>query len=211
MDEFKKVEYFNVIFEVNRYGIVKRDGKIKTPFLDHDGYLRVGTGTNRSVGVHRLVALAFVENDDVENKTEVNHLDYNRQNPRWDNLEWVTHKQNIEYSKKAGHYKGKFGKDNPNYGNKTLANKYKNNPQLAKEKQSRPKEKNGNAKRIALYDNGVFIKEFDYIGGMCEYMIENYNIQSTIDNLRNTIRSCILKNKLYRKRFTFEYVCKETV
>lgn len=47
--------------------------------------------------VHRLVALAFIPNDDPENKTEVNHKDRNRANNERSNLEWVTKQYNLEY------------------------------------------------------------------------------------------------------------------
>lgn len=53
-----------------------------------------------SYTVHRLVAQAFIPNP--ENKTDVNHLDNNPLNNRVDNLEWLTHKENMEYSAKQG-------------------------------------------------------------------------------------------------------------
>jgi hypothetical protein len=37
--------------------------------------------------IHRLVAEAFIENDDPVNKTTVNHIDGDRSNNRIDNLE----------------------------------------------------------------------------------------------------------------------------
>jgi hypothetical protein len=42
--------------------------------------------------VHRLVAKAFVSGYD--EGLQVNHIDENKQNNRYDNLEWVTSKQN---------------------------------------------------------------------------------------------------------------------
>lgn len=50
------------------------------------------------VRIHKLVALAFIPNDD--NKPEVNHKDGNKENNHVDNLEWATRQENIDHSVK---------------------------------------------------------------------------------------------------------------
>lgn len=50
--------------------------------------------------VHRLVADAFVPNPN--NKPEVNHIDSNPNNNTAQNLEWVTHTENMRHAYKCG-------------------------------------------------------------------------------------------------------------
>jgi hypothetical protein len=48
--------------------------------------------------LHRLVACLFVENDNPLEKTEVNHINGIRTDNRAENLEWVSHADNIRHS-----------------------------------------------------------------------------------------------------------------
>lgn len=83
-------------------GIVKQRKNI-------DGYMEctLGSMENRHarVKVHRIIAEQFVPNPLGLN--EVNHKDFNRTNNNADNLEWVSHTDNIKYSVDAGHWVGK--------------------------------------------------------------------------------------------------------
>lgn len=74
---------------VNSKGGSKRlcKGKELKPYIDKDGYLRVGINDEPN-GVHRLVAEAFIPNPD--NLPIVHHINGNRQDNRVENLEWST-------------------------------------------------------------------------------------------------------------------------
>ena len=75
------------------------------------GYLNV-TLYNENLSaqcyIHRLVAKAFVPNKDVNLFTQVNHIDGNKKNNDFSNLEWVTAKENKQHALKNGLIK-KFG------------------------------------------------------------------------------------------------------
>ena len=69
------------------------------PRLTNNGYcvvqLRTLNGKQKNEFVHRLVALAFIENPN--NLPQVNHKDENKQNCNVDNLEWCDAKYNTNY------------------------------------------------------------------------------------------------------------------
>lgn len=69
----------------------------KVPKLDEDVQRRVKIKGKAQL-FHRVVALAFCPNDDHENKIEVDHLDTDPSNCLPENLEWVTHAENIKRS-----------------------------------------------------------------------------------------------------------------
>lgn len=185
--EWRIVEVYNTQVKVTKEGqikVFKKDGFVdakwrlnsdKYPVVSVVGYDNDGNKIHRTVAVHILVARAFVLNP--FNKPEVNHKDFNRANPNADNLEWVTHKENIEYSHKAGRYKGQFGEDNPNYGSTTLSKKYKENPELSKEKQSRKGGRNGKAKpcRLLHKDYGL-IGEYSFQREAVYTLVERENM-----------------------------------
>lgn len=68
------------------------------------GYLRVAltrNGEMRKVKVHLLVAEAFLP-PRPSLAHEVNHRDSDRANPRLENLEWVTRRENLDHARKLG-------------------------------------------------------------------------------------------------------------
>lgn len=72
--------------------------KIRKAVLTTDGYLRITLYKKCSFFVHRLVALAFLG----ESELEVNHKNGNKLDNRLSNLEYVSRLENINHAKIAG-------------------------------------------------------------------------------------------------------------
>ena len=95
-----------------------RKGEIKTLIHRKDGYVAVSLykdNKGKHVRVHRLVAFAFIKNPKPDIYEHVNHIDCDRTNNRFDNLEWCDPLTNHIHSDKLNR-KTKppkhYGKDN---------------------------------------------------------------------------------------------------
>lgn len=183
-----------------------RKGKQLVPIKGTDGYLEIKI-CNKSVGIHRLVAQAFLNlpNSSSNTKYEVNHIDCNRANNNVNNLEYMTHKENVDYSIKLKHHfctRNLFKENNPNYNNHKLSYIYKTNPELAIEKLSRPKSQNGRSIKINIYDKDkIYISSFDWIGGCAEYLRNNNFTTATVKSIRTNITHAIKCNKKYLNHY----------
>ena len=187
---------------VKSNGVVQpRSGHVMCKTINQDGYPTVKLskdGKSERIAVHRLVAIAFIPNPD--NLTEVNHLDFNRQNSRADNLEWVEHKDNVHYTINAGrHYCNRdlYGDKNPNYKNTTLKNFYAEHPEEAK-KLARRGSQNGMAKSVeVIISDGSMIK-FGYLRECAKYLIDaNICRAKNVDAVSDRISKAIKNNLPY--------------
>ncbi len=92
-------------YQVSNLGRVKstRWNRILTPTIAAGGYYYVGISINGKgvlKRVHRIVGRTFIPNP--ENKRTINHIDGNKLNNNVENLEWCTHKENLEHACKMG-------------------------------------------------------------------------------------------------------------
>ena len=121
MEVWKDVVGYEGIYEVSNFGRVKsleryepcrnghlcfRKEKILKGQISQYGYRRFQLRKNGKVfstSSHRLVANSFICNTD--NKPFVNHIDGDRLNNTVDNLEWVTHSENMKHAVEIGLHK----------------------------------------------------------------------------------------------------------
>ena len=103
-EHWKDIDGYDGLYQVSDLGRVRslKFGKtrIRRPRIDRYGYLQVGLckdGKETKFRVHRLVANAFIPNNNILND-QVNHKDENKQNNRASNLEWCDRYYNMHYN-----------------------------------------------------------------------------------------------------------------
>ena len=95
LGRIRSVDHTTEVFRFGRIVKVHYKGRIRKHFTLKNGYLFVPIRQYPSIQIHRAVAKAFVSG--YFEGAQVNHKDENRKNNRWDNLEWVTCKENNNY------------------------------------------------------------------------------------------------------------------
>lgn len=213
-EEWKKVKGYEGYYEISNLGhlrsvdryVIRKDGvrhfckgKLISQNLNTDGYPQAKlcmNAQNTAVRIHRLVAEHFVPNP--FNYQEVNHIDCDRSNNVYTNLQWCTHIENVQHSAKKGHYK-RYGSKNSNYRNVTLKEYYKNNPE-EKKKLARPGRTNGRATpiRMIVPDKNISF-DFSYIGQCAKFLKSNGYVSQnvSINSIRNNITLSIKNHKKY--------------
>lgn len=128
MEEWKDINGYENLYQVSNYGRVKRKQSLVATGIKHsdkrnvkekilkqnlkrNGYLTVDLSKDnkvKTISIHRLVAMAFLENDNPQEKKFIDHINCNKQDNRANNLEWVSNRENIEKAMKNHLY------NNPN-------------------------------------------------------------------------------------------------
>lgn len=120
MENWKPVVGYEGLYEVSDLGNVRgvdrilSDGRSWKGTQLKPGKCRCGykfvclrkEGIVKNENIHRLVASAFIENPDC--CRDVNHKDGNKENNKADNLEWITHSDNMKHAARTGLRKTKI-------------------------------------------------------------------------------------------------------
>ena len=118
MELWKPCEDYEEYYEVSNTGVVRSidrtitrsdgalrtyKGKVLATSFDRRGYVNAylsKEGKDKRVRIHRLVAYAFIYNEN--EKPQVNHLDGDKSNNNDWNLEWATNLENIQHANLSG-------------------------------------------------------------------------------------------------------------
>lgn len=181
-DEEVFVDLPSTKYQISNFGRIrnKDTGHVNTHYAKNRvGYIRAelfdGDGNKKRYFIHRLVASAFISNNDPENKIQVNHKDGDRTNNRADNLEWVTRSENMQHcfhvtKRKIGFAYG-FG-FNPKVWNKGLKTSIERPHMIQKLKEHHKERyeklyKERNNRIINSYNEGISIEQISKEESLC--------------------------------------------
>ena len=108
MEKFRDIKGFEGFYEVSSKGhlksLARKDSlgrqvneRILKPSANHAGYLGAvlcKEGVRKTLQIHQLVAIAFLNHEPSGHELVVNHINHNKQDNRVENLEIVTHREN---------------------------------------------------------------------------------------------------------------------
>ena len=102
--------------------IIHRKAFLLKGFVNKKGYKQVtlydDNGKPKTMRVHKLVALTFIENEN--NLPQINHIDGNKLNNEVSNLEWISNYDNMQHAIKNGLINQELRKENMSKLGKSL-------------------------------------------------------------------------------------------
>lgn len=112
-EEWKKINGPEGSYYISNYGRLKGPRCVRAPQYDRAGYI-ITVIQKQNYKIHRLVGLAFVENTNPDLYNQINHLDGDKTNNHYTNLEWTDSHNNHLHAYKLGLMVAKKGSDNFN-------------------------------------------------------------------------------------------------
>lgn len=100
MEKWKNIP--NTHYEISNFGEIRNSEnyRVLKQQINQRGYSTIRIKDNNkkkiTLTVHKLVALAFIEN--LNSYNELNHQDGNKQNNHFSNLRWCTRSENIKHA-----------------------------------------------------------------------------------------------------------------
>lgn len=160
---------------------------------DSKGYYTVTlseNGIHQDKRVHVLVALGFVNNPQPDRFKIVNHLDGNKKNPKYTNLEWTDHSGNVRHAIENGlmHFKNE-----ENASNAILTNEQVH--KICK----------------MMEDGNLSQREISKIMGIKEYLVREIKLGNNWKTIscHYKIENCKLDIKKNLNEEIVRYICKE--
>ena len=149
----------------------------------------------------------FTDEQKEERKQRLRELNSGENNPMYgispqNRMDENTY--NIWQKKVSERCKQQIGEKNPNYGNDTLHNKIKDNPELRIQYFSRPGAQNGRATKVHVYKDDIYVATFEYITLCAKWLKETLNLSSKLLTIQGGISESVRYNKPYRG-YTFVY------
>jgi hypothetical protein len=106
---WKSIPGFDSHYEASNYGRIRsiKSKRVLRPYANRSGYeqyyLKRGLSEKKTMMRHRLVALAWV--GPIPEGYEVNHIDGDKENNRPENLEYLTHAENMRHASRKKLFK----------------------------------------------------------------------------------------------------------
>jgi hypothetical protein len=126
---WKSVKNYEGAYEVSNFGnvrTIKKQVQVLKPYKHHYYNVKLykdGKATNHSI--HQLVAIAFLNHEPSKHKVVVDHINEDKFDNRLENLQLISHRENLSRSKKnkSSKYTGVRKKYNKFEAQATVGNK----------------------------------------------------------------------------------------